>query len=334
MQCQRCQFENMPGQARCFKCGSILEGEAGILDIRPPRMASWKRPWRRASRLLRRHSPLAASAESKIPAKWAAENADIIWGLILSIVPGFAHLLKGRFRRILWAWLLWLLFFGLNALLFKTAWGWRSLGVAAAIHAWIALDLELRAQLNEALERVFALLIAFVFFLLVYVILAHICLPGIEFTRTPLAIPGADLRSGDTLLLRARADESQMLTRGALVGFQARAIGNGGTTATIGQIVGLPNEEVVIDQGVYMVNGRSLSTDDYPVPAWLPRRRIELLAGPNQYFVSSMYRARGVRGVRDDAIKRLCLVDKEAIGSRATMLWWPLNRRHRLTTLD
>jgi hypothetical protein len=297
-------------------------------------MAAWKRPWRRVSRVLRRHSPLDGSAESKLPTKWAAENADIIWGFILSIVPGFAHLLKGRFRRILWAWLLWVLFIGLNALLFRTAWGWRFLGVAAAIHAWIALDFGLRAQLNQALERIAALLVTFVFLLFVYVILAHICFPGIGFTRTPLAIPSANVRSGDTLLLRARADMSQTLARGTLVGFQARATGTVGTSAAIGQIVALPNEVVVIHQGVYTVNGTALPKDEYPVPAWFPQQRIELKAGPEQYFISSEYSVRGVRGVGSDIIKRLCLVDKEAIESQATMLWWPLNRRHRLNTPD
>jgi hypothetical protein len=337
MQCQRCQFENMPGQARCFKCGSILEGEAGVLDVQPPRMASWKRPWRGVSRLMRRHSTVD-SVESKIPTKWVADNAEIIWGIILSIVPGFAHLLKRRFRSILWVWLLWLVFFGINALLFRTPWGWRSLGVAAAMHAWIALDIGLRAQLNEVLERVFALLILFVFFLLFYVVLAHVCLPGIEFRRTPLAIPGADVRSGDTLLLRILAEGPNTLARGSLVGFHALGNATRGSSGALGQIVGLPNELVVIDQGVYTVNGTTLSADDYPVPAWLPRRRVELLVGPNQYFVSSMYSSRyggrGMRGVRKDMIKRLCLVNKEAIASRVTMLWWPLNRRHRLITPD
>ena len=108
-----------------------------------------------------------------------------------------------------------------------------------------------------------------------------------------------------------------------------------GTTAAIGRIVGLPNEAVVIQAGVYTVNGTALPKDAYHMPAWFPEQRIELRVGPNQYFVSSEYeRVRGVRGVGSDIIKRLCLVDKEAIESQATMLWWPLNRRHRLNTPD
>ncbi len=325
----------MPGQARCFKCGSILEGEAGILDIHPPRMPSWKRPWRHLSRRLRRRSPLAGAVESKIPTQWAAENADIIWGIILSIVPGFAHLLRGRFRRILWVWCLWLAFFGLNALLFQTAWGWRFLGVAAAIHAWMAVDVDLRAQLDQALERVLALLIAFVCFMVFYVVLAQVCPPGMEFVRTPLSIPSADVQKGDTLLLRPLTDESQALTRGALVGFRARAIGRGATLEAIGQVVGLPSETVVINQGVYSVNGTALPRDAYPVLAWFPTQRVELKVGPNQYFISSEYRrVRGRRRAGRDIVKRLCLVDKEAVESQATMLWWPLNRRHRLNTRD
>ena len=107
-----------------------------------------------------------------------------------------------------------------------------------------------------------------------------------------------------------------------------------GTTATIGQIVGLPNEVVVIDQRVFSVNGTALPQDGYPIPAWFPDRRMELEVGPNQYFVSSQYRVRGVRGVGSDIVKRLCLVNKEAIESQATMLWWPLTRRHRLNMPD
>lgn len=333
MQCQRCHFENMPGEPRCFKCGSVLEAPVGALDVHPPRMASWKRPWRGLSRRLRRHSPVDA-VESKLPTQWASDNADIIWGISLSVVPGFAHLLKGGVRRILWPWLLWLVFLALNAFLFRTAWGWRALGVAAALHAWIVFDFALRGHLKEGLERVFAVLSIFAALMLAYVCLALFCVPGMAFIRTPMSIPDANVISGDTLLLRTLLDDSPPLTRGTLVAFQARAIGRSGTRTTIGQIVGLPDELLVIDQHVYTVNGRTLSADEYPVPAWFPRQRIEVRVRPHHYFVSSAYRARGARGVGSDAVKTLCLVNKEAIESRATMLWWPLNRRHRLNAPD
>ena len=44
MRCARCEFENIPGQTRCIRCGSILEAGSAVIDIYPPRMPAWSKP--------------------------------------------------------------------------------------------------------------------------------------------------------------------------------------------------------------------------------------------------------------------------------------------------
>jgi len=323
----------MPGEQRCFKCGSILEGQAGVLDIHPPRMASWKRPWRRVFRLLRAHGKFATDGQSTARRGKGAEYAREVWILIPIIIPGLGHLLTGRFRQILRFLGLWCFLVALGAFIFHTTWGWICMGMAAAIHAWLAVDASLLDRLDNVMERMAAVLIAFVVVMLSYIGVSQVL--GISFETSPLTIPAINMQAGDLLLMRPLEDRAETLIRGTIVGFSARSIGRGGTVTAVGQIVGLPNEVVVIDQGVYSINGTALPKDDYPVPRWFPQQRIELKAGPTQYFVSSEYsRVRGVRGVGSDIIKRLCLVDKEAIESQATMLWWPLTRRHGLNAPD
>ncbi|MCF7975104.1 MAG: hypothetical protein K9N55_14925 [Phycisphaerae bacterium] len=331
MQCQRCQFENMPGQTQCFKCGSILACEGRSLDVHPPRMHAWKRPFRRLSRVLRRakrvpvrDKPLSTHWD------WFDDYRGETGPLILSIIPGLAHAKQRRFRTVRWFVAVWLLCMVLACALFSSHWGWMPLGLGAAIHAWIALDAGLWKILDSAARRLCVLMVMFVILYAGYRLLIQAILWNFQFERTVLTIPGEAIQRGDILLLRPIEDPSPILARGTLVQFQSRMVGNEARIAAIGQIIGLPNEVVGIHQRVYHVNGIALSIEDYPVPAWMPMSDHQVTVGPGYYFVSTEYRVRGRQNQTNDAIWRLCLVSASDIDARATMLWWPLNRRHSL----
>src|SRR5258708_15344237 len=54
MQCPNCQFENMPGNTACVRCGSAVAFAGMQIAVYPPRAQIWAKharrwmPWRRA----------------------------------------------------------------------------------------------------------------------------------------------------------------------------------------------------------------------------------------------------------------------------------------------
>lgn len=331
MQCQRCQFENMPGQQRCFKCHSILEDQTNVTDVHPPRMPSWQRPFRRALRQLRPNSVSPdRNGGPNLHLDWVNKHRHFFWSVIQDIIPGLAHARQRRFRQIRWVMAAWLLFVALAGWTFSLPVSWTFLGMAAALHAWIALDMGARDALDNALDRLWVLMVTFAFIFVAYALLIRVIPRDFSFQRTPLMIPNAEIQSGDMLLLRDIEDLSQILPRGTLVQFRAAAIGRGDRVDAIGQIVGLPNEVVTIHERVYYVNGMRLAVEDYPVPGWLSSAHCQIGVPPGEYFVSSEYRVRGRQNRLNQVIKELCRVSGSDVESRATMLWWPLHRRHSL----
>ncbi|NQV35175.1 MAG: hypothetical protein HQ515_20945 [Phycisphaeraceae bacterium] len=331
MQCQRCQFENMPGQPRCFKCNSILEDQKNIADVHPPRMPSWQRPFRRVSRLLRRGKvDPDRDRRPNNQLAWMNKHRFLLWTVIRGIIPGLAHARQKRFRQIRWYMAGWLLCMALAGWMFSLPLSWTFLGMAAALHAWIALDMGARDTLDNTLDRLWVLMVTFALIFVAYALLIRVMPRDFSFQRTPLMIPSAEIQGGDMLLLRDVEDPSQILPRGTLVQFRAAAIGRGDRVDAIGQIVGLPNEVVTIHERVYYVNGMKLAVEEYPVPGWLTSAHHQIGVRPGEYFISSEYRVRGRQNRMNQVIKELCLVSGSEVESRATMLWWPLHRRHSL----
>ncbi len=331
MQCQRCQFENMPGQQRCFKCHSVLGEPETSVDVHPPRMPSWQRPLRRMSRLLRSgHMKSARIAAPRFQSEWIGTTRHVLGILIRGLVPGLTHAKQKRFRQIRWYMVAWLLSLSLAGLMFAAPLGWMFLGLAAALHAWIAFDAGLGDSMDGAWNRLCALMLIFVLTFAGYGLLIRAIPWNVTFRRTTLAIPGQLVHSGDTLLLRDIEDEAHVLARGTLVQFQADMIGRGGHADTIGQIIGLPNEVVTIRKRVYYVNGQMLPVEDFPVPGWIPAGIHQVRVRAGQYFISSEYRIQGRLNRMNSAVKQLSLVSESEVESQATMVWWPLDRRHSL----
>ena len=95
------------------------------------------------------------------------------------------------------------------------------------------------------------------------------------------------------------------------------------------QIVGLPGESIQVRDAVYVIDGHPLDGDKYPVPRWLQEREFLIRIPPESYFVSSVYilPGRGRGQIREDHIRRACLISFEAVQAKAFMLWLPLRRR-------
>ena len=337
MRCQRCQFENMPGQTACFKCGSVLDGKATTVDVHPPRMAPWKKPirdmarWARRWRILPSGSP-AKDRTSRI--KMDSEDYSCLWGLLLSIIPGLAHLIHHRFREIRWYFLGWLIALGIGLFLYGTNIGLCFVGLAVGLHAWIAVQHSLMKRLETLGERLGAVLVVLVILAVVYHFLPRLILPNLTGGYTVLTLPHQNIQRGDYLLAWRDTVSDHPLPRGTLVltrlttiderrRFRWRSREEG---TMIVQIVGLPGETVQIIDNVFIINGHPLDSETYPVPQWLQGQKFSGIVPPETYFVSSEYNINRNR-IREGHIRTACLIRFDAVQARAFMRWLPLSRR-------
>ena len=115
MQCNNCQFQNMPGVQTCGRCGASLRLASLPIDVHPPRAsrpAKWRRRWlpiywlthglpvaRWVSGISRRIGRSISDLVSYIKAiPW---RPAVPWiGLVLrTIIPGWAHWHTGRRTR-------------------------------------------------------------------------------------------------------------------------------------------------------------------------------------------------------------------------------------------
>jgi hypothetical protein len=118
MQCANCHFENMPGTARCARCGTPMDFALVAVDVHPPRARRWRKPFRRFFRVseftqsgidsLRASAAALSSRRAAITQDWTlsfigrlaipgwsqfAMHRKIrgrlfLWGSIASLIPG------------------------------------------------------------------------------------------------------------------------------------------------------------------------------------------------------------------------------------------------------
>ncbi len=332
MRCQRCQFENMPGQTKCFQCGSILESTSTIVDIHPPRMAQWKKPFRSMARWARRWKLLPSETPSRCllsGIKMDPADSECLWGLFLSIIPGLAHLVHHRFREIRWYFIGWLLALSIGLFLYGTNFGLCFIGLAVGLHAWIAIQHSLLKRLEGFGERLGTVLFALIILALIYWATPRVILPSLRGGYTALTLPYQNIQRRDYLLGWREEIFSHPFPRGSLVLTQLaylnrrqRVFGEGSIFV---QIIGLPGETIQIKGNIYVIDGKPLDQEKYPPPRWLHERQVSIIVPPDCYFVSSEYNA--PRNIREGHIRTACLIDFDAIRARAFMRWLPLSRR-------
>ncbi|HTU25749.1 MAG TPA: hypothetical protein VMF30_10145 [Pirellulales bacterium] len=112
MQCANCEFQNMPGNVRCIRCGASLTLGSADIAIAPPRASARAKRLRQWSpRFLRQ----VGSRLGRITRPAFADSADSPRTselptncLLRSIVPGWAQAYLGRTttgRQFFWSWL-------------------------------------------------------------------------------------------------------------------------------------------------------------------------------------------------------------------------------------
>ncbi len=342
MQCQRCSFENMPGQDRCFKCGSILEDPANtVTEIYPPRMPGWKRPIRTLHRITRlnRFTPVD-SIRAKTRSWFRPGSSELLLGLVLSLVPGLAHLLQGKFKKVAPFLPVWIAVLAGAVYLYGTEVGMLLFGFSIAIHAWIMISHSLIDALRSIGERIVATVLILLALALIYRTVPRILIPGFTGRHTPIAAPAHNIEAGDYFLARRIADPNELARGSMLLARFARltvdrSVGiNRGQLPSVGQLVGFPGETVVIGRDLFVVNGKPLDPNEFPVPRWLNGRVASVTIPEGSYFLSSAYSLSRQIPLREELIAAMLIIEEKDIEARAFMIWLPISRRGFLKDFD
>jgi hypothetical protein len=339
MRCERCDFENIPGQTRCVRCGSILEADGSVTDVHPPRMPAWQKPFRGVTRRLRGVRILPErSLLSRLPPAMQLALSNAATGLVLNVVPGLGCLIQGQFRKVRWLVLLWFVLLSAGLFLYGDPAGVFLIGLAIGVHAWTAVQSGLLKCITAFAERLGLVLLVVCILLVLYLMVPRIAGIGIVGARTVMEIPALHVRDGDYLLVRRVTDANNPLKRGTLVwtelheyrrGYRNDYRGHGGFA--IGQIAGLPGESISVRNNIFFAGDRRLDPNMFPVPAWLQQHPLKsgIQVPKDAYFVSSVYRAtvRPGQVLTDEMIADVCIIEAADIRGRAFMRWLPLSRR-------
>lgn len=316
-----------------MKCGSVLSAESVAADIHPPRMEKWKGPLRAAGRWFRLHGILPeSSVRIPAPAFLKIMSADAYLSIVVSIIPGLAHILEGRFREVRWFVLAWFLAICAGILFYGNTLGLTLLGVAVGLHGWIAFEHTLSKEQIEISRKYFIFMILLAVMGLLYWGVRRIAFRDFVFGFSNLTVPYQNVEQGDLVLARRSRVQANLLTRGSLVITSLRGAGGHGAIwgggAMVVQIVGLPGEKIEIADSVYIVNGKTLKSEQFPVPQWLRERNIPAISIPEgSYFINAVYNVHGRGAVNAGTVGNACLIRISDIQATAVMRWLPLTRR-------
>jgi hypothetical protein len=262
--------------------------------------------------------------------------SDSVLGLFLSVIPGLAHLVRGRFKEIRWYFLWWVILLLSGFFLYGSVWGLICLGASVGFHAGIALEYGLLKDLRGFSNKVIAAVTVAVVLALIYRVVFGMLLSNFVGGYIPLTIRDQGIESGDYLLASRGPFTSEQVGRGSLVlirpgtiiGGRNRYVRRGRSGLTVGEIIGLPGEVVEVQDDAFRVNGERLTPERYPAPEWLRNSQISVDVGNDCYFVSSEYEmhAHG-RQLTEEDIRKACVFRRSEIEGLAFMLWQPLGRR-------
>ncbi len=335
MRCPRCQFENMPGLDRCFQCGSALQAGPDPVEIQPPRMAGWKRLFRN---LLRRGRGWHLIPETwrlpRLPEWFRNWTGESYLGILLSVIPGLAHLIQKRFgsvRRWIAIWAVMLL---LAVCFFGGFGGMLFLGLALGAHAWIACNAGFFQEHENLAPRFTGIIAVSIVLYMLYGVVWRMALDRMNIVSgySGVTVPFHQVDVGDFLLARHSVALPNNLQRGSLAAVNLRGVAGGRNHHLIGnrpvlqmvEIIGLPGERVELKDNQFRINGQTLDPEIYPVPGWLNKRSFSVTIPTGSYFVAAEYR--GIRFTDQDII-RVSTISFNQIEGKAILRWSPVLKR-------
>jgi len=130
----------------------------------------------------------------------------------------------------------------------------------------------------------------------------------------------------------------------ALYGHGERRAGGGYLGETVGQLIALPGDQLVVTPKGFVLNGRALDVVKFPVPASLNWESATLTLGKDEYFVTMEWRAleeeahgglgAGGRVVTVRVAALDCVYPGQDVLARGVMRWSPIWRRGFLKELE
>ncbi|MCG8405960.1 MAG: hypothetical protein MI923_12260 [Phycisphaerales bacterium] len=271
MQCMNCGFENMPGLEACSRCDSALAlGEISVVPAR----ASTLRLRTRIHQLRNRVAVvLTYPFRIRIPRWVPRSKSPILWPtLARTVVPGLGHLQIGQ-RTTGWIFLLtWLGFLVAGLLTLPSQATVWLFSAAVATHASAMISVfsaDLSFQ-RPVIRMLFGILLFIALRQLVYVPIGM----AAELFWVPMVVPsnllpGTVTQSGEGLVYEGRWLRPDQFERGDLIFYRIRAINGHGYYSLEGhgldRIVGIPGDNVVVKDGILLVNGETPSANEMPI---------------------------------------------------------------------
>jgi hypothetical protein len=284
MQCPNCNFNNMPGTQRCFRCATSLVLHATDLVLTPPRAGKrtkvlrrwfhWRPMWYQV-----RDSPANLSMLTG-RLGLDTDNGFVDFGhlfgidaaikiyrvpkCLCAIIPGLAHLMIGAaFRGALYAIPFWLLL-GFGLLTVGSIPGSVALGLAAAIHLASIIDIWIMPEHSQTERFVHVPIWALAYLLALYLPVAWIVTSG--WTVRRFLLPSRTFATGDTILFRTLTGRGGDPRPGQVVlfdlGIRQAPDPSGvhrilrGAGECIDRIVAGPGSTVLLSKGKLYVDGR------------------------------------------------------------------------------
>jgi hypothetical protein len=270
-----------------------------------------------------------------MPAFLKIMSMNAFFGAFLSIIPGLAHYVEGRFREVRWFVLGWFLLLLGGIFFYGGNIGFLLLGLAVGVHGWIAFSHSLLASETEFNKRIIDYALLLITLSLIYWGIRVLAFGDFVFSISTLTIPAENVRVEDTLLARYSRAHGGVLPRGSLVLGAFHRYGNyipnlipENTYETMGQVIALPGEKMEIIEGRFVVDGEALDADGFPVPVWLSGSRLSATIPAGSYFISTVYQvnAHGIQ-LTGDMIRDVCILKAGDIRARVVMRWFPLAKR-------
>jgi len=266
MECPSCTFQNMPGSARCARCGAMLSFAAGAIDVHPPRATSLGKSlqqWTWPLKQMVHRSRDSATTRFRSLA-WDRSAAHYQWGSIWrAIIPGWPHWHQGRKTEGRWYLTLFLTFAIPGLMALGTVFGALLAGMAFAVHA-VSTSTALVSRFAGPRQRVaFTAACAIALSGLIYWPLGR----AVSSVTTPLLVgydtndlyrgdvvwtrPATQVRSGELALI----DLPPVTAAGTIFFRQARVLNQG---LRISRIIATENQRAVWNDGHWDVDGKTV----------------------------------------------------------------------------
>jgi len=329
MKCPQCDFENVPGQQRCFKCNSLLENTE-IIDIYPPRMSHCKKPFRYIRRVLRSNR-IPEMPKTSIATKTYIQQYQP-FAMVLNIIPPLGYIIKGRFHEIKWLFLAWIMSLTISIFLYGDTLFNITFAIAVALHIKMFLDFSLKKNLTQLTHKIVAIIIIFLLLMTCYISVGLLIFRHLGLQRSSIAIPSKNIQKGDGLLTSLATQND--IKPGDIIIFKPYSIGQyqrqritafAGSNNACGQVIALPGQTLELKDNHFNVDGQTLDPNNFPIPNWLQNRTFYAKINDSSFFIAAEYNTNS--RITKGFIGQACIVDVNKIDRRAYMIWSPIWRR-------